>query len=161
MKRMGGFTLFELVIVTVLMGVLAISLAPRFMNMQDDARSATYANLKGAFQSAVSLFHAKWLVDGEPNPDISQNREGDWGYTIYNLHYNKFGYPRIIKQLQGCKIILENLLPDSELTAEDYDDPDPVGSGSGNKCIYVFKRAPFDLTYSEENGEVTLIKRTF
>ena len=59
MKRIGGFTLFELVIVTVLMGILAISLAPRFMNVQDDARSATYSNLKGAFQSAVSLFHTK------------------------------------------------------------------------------------------------------
>ena len=40
MKRQGGFTLIELVVVIVILGILAVTAAPRFLNLQDDARNA-------------------------------------------------------------------------------------------------------------------------
>ena len=36
-----GFTLIELIIVIVLLGILAVTAAPKFLNLQDDARDAT------------------------------------------------------------------------------------------------------------------------
>ncbi|MGF1760913.1 type II secretion system GspH family protein [Photobacterium sagamiensis] len=160
MKRQNGFTLIELVVVIVLMGIIAITAAPRFLNVQDDAKDSTYLSLKGSFQSAVTLFHSKWLIDGELDPNVSEGREGDWGYTIYNLHFNKYGYPRVIGSQEECDDILENLLPDSSLTKDDDYTPVITGDGlDGNMCTYNFTDAPYNLTYSETNGEVTLVKR--
>ena len=38
MKRNAGFTLIELVIVIVILGILAVTAAPKFLNLQGDAR---------------------------------------------------------------------------------------------------------------------------
>ncbi|HAA96802.1 MAG TPA: type II secretion system protein, partial [Alteromonas macleodii] len=35
-----GFTLIELIIVIVLLGILAVTAAPKFLNLQDDARDS-------------------------------------------------------------------------------------------------------------------------
>ena len=160
MRFKKGFTLIELVVVIVVLGIIAVTAAPRFLGVQDDAKKSTYLSLKGSFRSAVELFHGKWLIDGEPDPNISEGRVGDWGYTIYSLHFNKYGYPRIIDTVQKCEDILENLLPDSSLTREDYEKPVLTGDGlDGNMCTYRFTVASYNLTYSETNGKVTLSKR--
>lgn len=44
MKKQAGFTLIELVIVIIILGILAVTAAPKFLNLQDDARTST---LKG------------------------------------------------------------------------------------------------------------------
>ncbi|BFN31164.1 hypothetical protein VHTUMSATKI_13590 [Vibrio harveyi] len=44
--RNKGFTLIEMVVVIVLLGILAVTAAPRFLNLQDDARDATLAHLR-------------------------------------------------------------------------------------------------------------------
>ncbi len=48
MKRQQGFTLIELVVVIVILGILAVTAAPKFMNLQGDARNASLQGLKGA-----------------------------------------------------------------------------------------------------------------
>ena len=40
MKRSAGFTLIELVIVIIILGILAVTAAPKFLNLQGDAREA-------------------------------------------------------------------------------------------------------------------------
>lgn len=59
MKRQGGFTLIELVVVIVILGILAVTAAPRFLNLQDDARNSTLDGLAGAIQGASVLFMVK------------------------------------------------------------------------------------------------------
>ena len=53
MKRQGGFTLIELVVVIVILGILAVTAAPRFLNLQDDARDSALEGLKGAIEWCV------------------------------------------------------------------------------------------------------------
>lgn len=64
MKRQGGFTLIELVVVIVILGILAVTAAPRFLNLQDDARNATLEGLSGAIQSASSIVYGKAAIKG-------------------------------------------------------------------------------------------------
>ncbi|MDF2155629.1 type II secretion system protein [Vibrio sp. CAU 1672] len=64
MKRQGGFTLIELVVVIVILGILAVTAAPRFLNLQDDARNSTLEGLKGAVQGAVGIVYGKAAIDG-------------------------------------------------------------------------------------------------
>ncbi|MBU2912338.1 MSHA biogenesis protein MshA [Vibrio splendidus] len=65
MKRQGGFTLIELVVVIVILGILAVTAAPRFLNIQDDAKDATLQGLTGAIQGASSIVYGKSAIEGK------------------------------------------------------------------------------------------------
>ncbi|SDZ90181.1 MSHA pilin protein MshA [Desulfuromusa kysingii] len=64
MKNQNGFTLIELVVVIVILGILAAVAVPKFVDMQVDARESAVAGLGGAIQSATALAHAQALVKG-------------------------------------------------------------------------------------------------
>ncbi|WP_077341003.1 type II secretion system protein [Pseudocolwellia agarivorans] len=57
-----GFTLIELVVVIVILGILAATAAPKFIDLTSDAKKATMKGLRGAVESATSMVHAKALV---------------------------------------------------------------------------------------------------
>ncbi|AYO13277.1 type II secretion system protein [Vibrio owensii] len=64
MKRQGGFTLIELVVVIVILGILAVTAAPRFLNLQDDARNSALEGLKGAITGAAGITYGKAAIEG-------------------------------------------------------------------------------------------------
>jgi MSHA pilin protein MshA len=52
MKDVRGFTLIELVIVIVVLGILAVTALPRMINLQADARISALQGLRSAMQGA-------------------------------------------------------------------------------------------------------------
>lgn len=46
MRKSNGFTLIELIVVIVILGILAVSAAPKFIDLQSDARAAVVNGLK-------------------------------------------------------------------------------------------------------------------
>ncbi|PNI00059.1 type II secretion system protein [Vibrio diazotrophicus] len=64
MKRQGGFTLIELVVVIVILGILAVTAAPRFLNLQGDARESALQGLKGAMDGAAGIVYGKAAIQG-------------------------------------------------------------------------------------------------
>ncbi|MEH0092056.1 type II secretion system protein [Vibrio metschnikovii] len=64
MKKQGGFTLIELVVVIVILGILAVTAAPRFLNFQGDARKASLQGLKGAIDGASGIVYGKAALAG-------------------------------------------------------------------------------------------------
>lgn len=90
MKQQQGFTLIELVVVIVILGILAVTAAPRFINLQGDARLSALQGLKGAIEGANSLVYSRAAIDGKEtlakdasDPDSTIDVQGQ---TI-TLHY--------------------------------------------------------------------------
>ncbi|GIU25805.1 hypothetical protein TUM4637_11570 [Shewanella hafniensis] len=69
MKRQQGFTLIELVVVIIILGILAVTAAPKFINLQGDARASTIQGMKGAIQGANSLVYSKAALLGIEGAD--------------------------------------------------------------------------------------------
>jgi MSHA pilin protein MshA len=59
-----GFTLIELVIVIVILGILAAAALPRFSDLAGDARTASVNGVAGALRAASSVAHATQLAQG-------------------------------------------------------------------------------------------------
>ena len=73
MKKQSGFTLIELVIVVVILGFLAVTAIPKFLDLTDQAKQANIEGMAGGFATAVSLARAQWEAEGRPQDDTGRN----------------------------------------------------------------------------------------
>ena len=62
--KQQGFTLVELVVVIVILGVLAATALPRFINVTNDARIAAVNGIAGGLRSSVGAIQARYFATG-------------------------------------------------------------------------------------------------
>lgn len=94
MRRQSGFTLLELVIVIVVLGILAALAIPRFISLQREARIAVVDSLFNSLRSGSNVIYAKSAATGESDLAIGLV-DIDGGPVGSGPNVNtRFGYPQ-------------------------------------------------------------------
>ncbi|MBO1270629.1 MULTISPECIES: type II secretion system protein [Shewanella] len=115
MRKQQGFTLIELVVVIIILGILAVVAAPKFINLQSDARVSALQGLKGAIQGANSLVYSKAALAGQETASSATNIDIGNGTSTVN-----------VSTIYGYMVATENALEsgmDIKLDASTVTDP--------------------------------------
>ena len=131
MQKQQGFTLIELVVVIIILGILAVVAAPKFLNLQSDARGSTLEGVKASIQSANSMLYSKAAIAGKETAD-SYSVTIDSANTAVGLVY---GY------VKGDKDELAKVL---DLDTSDWTITAPADAtiSAANVLVYPKDRTP-------------------
>ena len=140
MRNQKGFTLIELVVVIVILGILAVTAAPRFLNLQSDARAASLQGLKGAMAGASSIVYGKSAIEGIETDETGTVSDASSTIAV------AYGYPQATSA--GIGAAVEGLQDASEW---ELIDDSTAGSAPGSSVVYTFANngnADCSVTYA-------------
>jgi len=152
-RKEKGFTLIELVMVIVILGILAAFALPRFADLGGDARGATLEGAVGSVKSAAAITHSKCLASSNCNENASGETvtmEGSKSVDMEN------GYPAAAAGGidVAAQIDTDFVLTNTTGTAPSRTIDIAVDDGTGSA------RANCQFTYDESDGSVSGITKT-
>ncbi|MBW8191919.1 type II secretion system GspH family protein [Neiella marina] len=148
MNKQRGFTLIELVVVIVILGILAVTASPRFIDISSDARASTLQGLKGALQSGADLVYSKSVINGVETGSDELDIDGDGVDDILV----RSGYPRVAN---NCTRFISDMDYWVDLKIEASCQSDTNAEWYGVVESNMFHYMPMGYTTTDENCFVT------
>ncbi len=161
----SGFTLIELVVVIVLLGILAVVALPRFVNLSDDAHLAAVEGTAGALKIGVKSIEALSQVNGVSsglrdlpgsfNDAVDVNSSGfplGLNVTAGQLNSNRIGLDGGNNDF-GCRDIWDALLSNAPSASRTIDGSDYQYDRhtTGRVCSFVYRKN------GDDNGRATAL----
>jgi MSHA pilin protein MshA len=139
-----GFTLIELVVVIVLLGILAATAAPKFISLTGDAKAANLEAISGAMNSGLLLINTKALINNQDSGD-GVIQIGTIDIPLYNGYPSVRGSDSFFAINAQVKAWL-NIDAVDRNTARNNRDAAPffTDKSSANNQIFIFFTADYD-----------------
>lgn len=114
-SKQRGFTIIELIVVILLLGILTATALPRFLDVTDEAHDAVVDATLSGLNTGVTLFRAAYVAQGEPAANTAIT-----GFGAGTLRANATGYPMsvdsdtdgVVDEVADCVAIYNALLQD-------------------------------------------------
>ncbi|MCL1097020.1 type II secretion system protein [Shewanella gelidii] len=150
-----GFTLIELVIVVLILGIIAVIVTPKFINFTDDSHQVSVENTAAALRASIVSHQALWNIDGSgaqvrdlvgsQGDALDMNAQGyPIGLNVTNgqLNNNRIGVQGE-NNIHGCRDIWNSLLTQAPTVSNNNDgaDYEYYRHTGGRLCGFVYRKA--------------------
>ncbi|HTN29380.1 MAG TPA: prepilin-type N-terminal cleavage/methylation domain-containing protein [Pseudomonas sp.] len=151
-----GFTLLELVVVIVIVGLLATVALPRLMNATGDAQAASVNGTAGALAAGVAMVRAQWELNRAKGRGGQNNVAG---FGEGDVDVNELGWPVATASgpgAQGCAELWRGVLLGSAPRVAVSGTATYLVEFAAPLCRYRYQRDTRRIEYDTRTGAVTV-----